>query len=51
MPESKTPYVLGELIEDRARRNGKRIFLYFKDRAYTYDEMNRYANRCANAFL
>src|SRR5512139_4239055 len=51
MSEGKTPYVLGELIEDRARRNGKRIFLYFKDRTYTYDEMNRYANRCANAFL
>jgi len=51
MSEGKTPYVLGELIEDRARRNGKRVFLYFKDRTYTYDEMNRYANRCANAFL
>ncbi|MBP1738595.1 MAG: ATP-dependent acyl-CoA ligase [Deltaproteobacteria bacterium] len=51
MSEGKTPYVLGELIEDRARRNGKRIFLRFKDRTFTYDEMNRYANRCANAFL
>jgi crotonobetaine/carnitine-CoA ligase len=51
MSEGKTPYVLGDLIEDRARRNGKRIFLHFKDRTFTYDEMNRYANRCANAFL
>jgi crotonobetaine/carnitine-CoA ligase len=51
MADGKTPYVLGELIEDRARRNGERIFLHFKDRTYTYEEMNRYANRCANAFL
>jgi crotonobetaine/carnitine-CoA ligase len=51
MSEGKTPYVLGDLIEDRARRNGERIFLHFKDRTFTYDEMNRYANRCANAFL
>ena len=51
MSESKIPYVLGELIEDRAKRNGDRIFLRFKDRTYTYQEMNRYANRCANAFL
>lgn len=45
------PYVLGELLEDRAQRNGDRIFLRFKDQAFTYNEMNRYANRCANAFL
>ena len=42
---------IGELIEDRASRNGDRIFLRFKDRTFTYNEMNRYANRCANAFL
>jgi len=51
MADSKTPYVLGELIEDRAKRNSDRIFLRFKDKSYTYQEMNRYANRCANAFL
>jgi crotonobetaine/carnitine-CoA ligase len=51
MSESGTSYVLGELIEDRTRRNGERIFLRFKDRSYTYSEMDRYANRCANAFL
>jgi crotonobetaine/carnitine-CoA ligase len=51
MAETKTPYVLGELIEDRAKRNSDRIFLRFKDQSYTYDEMNRYANRCAHALL
>jgi crotonobetaine/carnitine-CoA ligase len=50
MEEVRTPHVLGELIEDRAERNGERIFLRFKERAFTYNEMNRYANRCANAF-
>lgn len=51
MAQSKTPYVLSELIEDRAKRNSDRIFLRFKDRSFTYSEMNRYANRCAHAFL
>jgi crotonobetaine/carnitine-CoA ligase len=51
MAQGKTPYVLGELIEDRAMKNGDRIFLYFKDQTFTYNEMDRYANRCANAFL
>lgn len=51
MKDSSTPYVLGELIEDRARKNGDRIFLRFKDDAYTYNDISRYSNRCANAFL
>ncbi len=46
-----TPMVLGELIEDRAANNGDRVFLRFKEQVYTYSEMNRYANRCGNAFL
>ncbi|MGD0229162.1 MAG: AMP-binding protein [Syntrophorhabdales bacterium] len=51
MAKTTVPYVLGELIEDRARRNGDRIFLRFKDKSFTYNEMNAGANRCANAFL
>ena len=46
---TKVPQVLGELIEDRAARNGDRVFLRFKDQKFTYNEMNRFANRCANA--
>jgi crotonobetaine/carnitine-CoA ligase len=51
MAESKNPYVLGELIEDRVKKNNDKIFLRFKEQAFTYREMDRYANRCANAFL
>ena len=51
MKEAKRPRVLGDLIEDRASRNGDRVFLRFKDQSFTYNEINRYANRCANAFI
>ncbi len=44
------PWVLGELIEDRAERLGDKIFLRFKDQNISYQEINRYANRCANGF-
>ena len=50
MSENGTPHVLGDLIEDRAGRNGERIFLRFKDRSFTYEEMNRFSNRCAHGF-
>jgi len=50
MEKIGTPRVLGELIDDRAKRNGDRIFLRFKDQKFTYDEIRRYSNRCANAF-
>ena len=42
--------VLGELIEERAGRLKDKRFLRFKDRSYTYDEMNRFTNRCAHGF-
>jgi carnitine-CoA ligase len=51
MAEGRTPQVLGELIEDRAARNGDRTFLRFKDQSFSYSQIDRYANRCANAFL
>ncbi|MGB9627988.1 MAG: AMP-binding protein [Thermodesulfobacteriota bacterium] len=44
------PWVLGELIGDRAERLGDRIFLRFKDQNISYQEINLYANRCANGF-
>ncbi len=50
MGKIPTPKVLGELIDDRAERNGDRIFLRFKDQKITYNEIRRYSNRCANAF-
>ena len=50
MSEVKNLYVLGDLIDDRAERNGDEIFLRFKDQKFSYDEIRRYSNRCANAF-
>jgi len=50
MEKVYTPRVLGELIDDRAKRNGDKIFLRFKDQEFSYDEIRRYSNRCANAF-
>jgi crotonobetaine/carnitine-CoA ligase len=51
MDKEKVPYVLGELIEDRAKRNGDRTFLKFKDQVFTYNDIDRFSNRCANGFL
>jgi len=42
--------VMGELIEDRVKRNGDKIFLRFKDQNFSYEEINRFSNRCAHAF-
>lgn len=46
-----TPRVIGRLIEDRADRNGEKIFLRFKDQTFTYNDMDRLSNRCANALI
>ena len=50
MEKVRTPYVLGELIDDRAKRNSDKLFLRFKNQKFTYEEIRRYSNRCANAF-
>jgi crotonobetaine/carnitine-CoA ligase len=50
MEKVQTPQVLGELIDDRAKRNGDKTFLFFKDQKISYNEIRRYSNRCANAF-
>ena len=51
MEETGTPRVLGKLIEERARKLGDKVFLRFKDRTFTYNDMDRLSNRCAHAFL
>ena len=51
MENLKTPQVLGDLLADRVKRNGDKIFLRFKEEQITYDELDRFSNRCANAFL
>ncbi|MDO8785161.1 MAG: AMP-binding protein, partial [Syntrophales bacterium] len=42
---------LGYILEDKAKRNKEKVLLYFKDREYTYEETNTYANRVANGYL
>lgn len=51
MADRSTPLVVGELIEERARRLGDQVFLRFKEESYTYQDMDRLSNQCANAFL
>ncbi len=50
MGEGYTPRVLGELIDDRARRNGDKTFLRFKGQVFTYEQISRLSNRCANSY-
>ncbi len=50
MQSSNIPRVLGELIEDRAKKLSDKVFLRFKDQSITYDEINRISNRFGNAF-
>lgn len=50
MKTIKEKMVLGKLIDDRAKKNGDKTFLFFKDLKVSYDEIRRYSNRCANAF-
>ncbi len=49
MQKLKT-HVLGELIDEKAKRNKDKTFLYFKNEKITYDEIRRYSNKCANMF-
>jgi carnitine-CoA ligase len=50
MQNMDVPRVLGKLIEDRAGRNGDRIFLRYKDQNVSYRDIHRFSNRCANGF-
>ena len=51
MKKSNLPLVLGELLADRVKRNADKVFMRYKDEQITYDELDRFSNRCANAFL
>ncbi len=41
---------LGEILEDKARKNGRRPLIYFKDEIASYEQTNERANRVANWF-
>lgn len=51
MSVSDNQRVLPKLIENRAQSLGDKVFLRFKDKEYTYEEINRFSDRCANAFV
>ena len=51
MKKSNLPLVLGELLADRLKKNADKVFMRYKDEQITYDELDRFSNRCANAFL
>lgn len=40
----------GDLLEEKVKKNGNRVFLTYEDRDFTYKEMNDNANRIANFF-
>ena len=42
---------LRDLIEDRKAYSPDKVFMYYKEEGITYDEMDRYSNRMANALL
>ncbi|PKL39593.1 MAG: AMP-dependent synthetase [Spirochaetae bacterium HGW-Spirochaetae-1] len=41
----------GELIEEQARKYGEKTFLIFEKETYSYEDMDKNANRMANFFL
>jgi crotonobetaine/carnitine-CoA ligase len=45
-----TPQVVGELVAERAKSMGDKRFLRFRDRSFTYGDMDRLSNRCANGY-
>ena len=42
---------VGFILSDKARKLKDQVFLYFKDRTVSYEELNNNANRVGNAFL
>ncbi len=42
---------VGRLVQEKAKVHKDRTFMIFKDEQITYDELDRFSNRCANAFL
>lgn len=41
---------LGALLEEKAGKVSDKIFFYFEDKQYTYQDTNRYANQIANGY-
>jgi len=42
--------VLGRILEDRSAKLGEKIYVYFKEEAITYEQVNKNSNRMANGY-
>jgi len=42
---------LGTILQEKAKTNKNKVFLYYKDQEITYEELNETVNRVANGFL
>lgn len=42
---------IGELLEEKAKKNKDKTYVYFKDEKISYKEINDISNRVANGFL
>ena len=40
-------WVVGKLVQEKAQVHKDRTFMFFKDEQITYDELDRFSNRCA----
>ena len=45
-----TKRALGSILEDRAKKNKEKVYLYFKDQKVTHQQLNENANRMANGY-
>ena len=43
--------VLGTILQEKAKTNKNKVFLYYKDQEITYEELNETVNRVANGLL
>ncbi len=46
-----TERTIGKILESKARKNGVKPLIYFRDKVASYEQVNKRANRVANWFL
>ena len=43
--------VWGYILEEKAKKNAEKVYVYFMDKEVTYQELNENANRMENGYL